>query len=574
VRGAALLAIALAAAGAACAREDAGPGRGAGTASGPYAGAAACAGCHATAAGEWTASAHGRHGTVVVAPEGGCDGAVGTRWMQAFFRRDDRGFLRILPRCLDLRTREWVPVAAVLEEIRGSWSGAPLGAPEAIGARPFDTDCAGCHASQPAPRLDLLGGRMETRAVDVSLNCETCHGAGRAHAEGWERLEADARMPRLSGLSPRASVALCARCHGGPPTAGDFGPADAEDYVAVIADRPGFFPSGAAAGQVYQAPAFLRSPCHLRGGLTCTGCHEHHGTGLVAGAGPDALCASCHAEKATRAHTFHDPRGDGARCVECHMPRLLRGLLAHQRDHRIAVPVPGGESPDACTACHRDRDAAWAVRAWRERWGEPPAATLEAERGISLARRGLAGAEPRLRAALSHPDPFFRANAALYLGDAAALLDDPSPEVRLCAVAAAERGSAPDALLARLAADPAARVRAAAHVAIARRGGTLREGAAADLATAVRHARAGNDARLLLARLARDGGDRAAAAALVRGAVSEDPDLELRWAGLPATLRDLGLDAEADAVERRRGARAPPAGGAPRAGDAGAGAAR
>ena len=206
--------------------------------------------------------------------------------------------------------------------------------------RRFETDCAGCHSSQPSVTLGGNFGALLSTRVEMSSGCQSCHGPGRAHAEAWARADPSAPLPRLERLPAREAMALCARCHGGPPTVGDFGPADAPHYVAELGDRRGQFPDGRAAGQVYQVSAFVRSGCHRDGGLTCADCHDPHGPGRPGGAGGDSSCVRCHTGFDTRAHTHHAPSGPGARCVECHMPRLLTGLVAHQRDHRIGGARP------------------------------------------------------------------------------------------------------------------------------------------------------------------------------------------------------------------------------------------
>jgi HEAT repeat protein len=250
------------------------------------------------------------------------------------------------------------------------------------------------------------------------------------------------------------------------------------------------------------------------------------------------------------------------------MPRLLSGLLAHQRDHRIGVPIPEiAEVPDACTACHKDKSKDWAAAAWRARWGEPPQATLDAVRGIVLARRGEPDATPLLEAGLRHADPFFRANAALYRKDGASLTSDPSPEARLVAVAASaangDRTYAKEALL-RFARDPEARVRAAAALALARRGEPLRDGAEDDLVTEIRQFRLATDARLLLVRVERERGRLGAAAAWLLDALSHDPELATR-PGIAAALDAVGRPDEARAV-RALGASSRRSGGDPQHG--------
>ena len=403
----------------------------------------ACAECHQPETDAWKSSTHAKHATPVAQPEGGADGAIGSHWMQAFIRKDKNGYHRIVPTCFDLREKQWRQVAEVLIEIMG---GSPKEVPAhhvQLDRRSFELDCSGCHASQAQLRIDPQTGRMDSRWVDLAINCETCHGPGRAHVLAWQGLDHwSPGLPQLEKFGPRAATAVCARCHGGPPAAHDFGPQDAAAYVGDLEDQSGLFPDGTAKGQVYQYTTFMRSPCFIEGGLTCTDCHDAHGPGLRNQEHPDAFCTRCHQGLSGRQHTFHDPEKEGGRCVACHMPKVLDGLMEHQRDHRIGIPLPASPLvPDACTSCHKDKTKQWADRAYRECWGAPSQQTLDAVNAIHLARRRDPKAEPLLRRALSHPDPFFRANAALYLRDPTGLRADPVPEVRLIAVRAAAQGS-------------------------------------------------------------------------------------------------------------------------------------
>jgi hypothetical protein len=100
----------------------------------------------------------------------------------------------------------------------------------------------------------------------------------------------------------------------------------------------------------------------------------------------DTMCIQCHTALAGPAalatHAHHDPATEAGRCVSCHMPRVVYGVLDIHRSHRIEIPRPPradglervGESggfprepvaggvgpsqgptshrPDACTLCH------------------------------------------------------------------------------------------------------------------------------------------------------------------------------------------------------------------------------
>jgi len=490
----------------------------AGKAVAPFAGSASCARCHERESEAWGRSPHARHGIAVADPEGGAEGAIGSIWMQAYYRRDARGIRRIVPQCFSLRDRKWADVAEVLQAISGTDRAFTH---NDVATRSFDHDCSGCHTSHARLSIDDASGRAGAHGHDTAINCESCHGASGAHVSAWSALKTDAPLKKLQSLSPRASSAICARCHGGPQASEDLGPDDARDHVGLLLDRAGLFADGAAAGQVYQYSSFVRSPCFTEGNLACAGCHDSHAGGLTAQPHADALCTRCHEEGyAQRSHTHHDPRGAGARCVECHMPKLLDGIMAHQRDHRIRSPLPASPHvPDACTACHKDRDKAWASKAYKGWWGEAPREDLDAIRGIELARRKSPAAKPLLRAALLHDDPFFRGNAGIYLGQPHALLKDESPEVRVLAVHASRKLARPEPALRLMLEDSEPLVRAAAMRELLVLGSKLEPEWEADLTALVRHDRDRHPVELLLARSALERGDRATARTLLERCV-------------------------------------------------------
>jgi hypothetical protein len=93
----------------------------------------------------------------------------------------------------------------------------------------------------------------------------------------------------------------------------------------------------------------------------------------------DAACTSCHPAigQSAAAHTHHRPDSVGSRCVNCHMPHTVYGLLKGIRNHRIDSPkvtglVGANERPNACNLCHLDRGLGWTAQQL-ERWYHQPA---------------------------------------------------------------------------------------------------------------------------------------------------------------------------------------------------------
>ena len=120
------------------------------------------------------------------------------------------------------------------------------------------------------------------------------------------------------------------------------------------------------------------------------------------------------------------------------MPRIVYGVLEIHRSHRVESPdvardVEGGR-PNACTACHTDRDAAWAADRMRDFWGAryrrparvPTASPLEVPEALASLHAGDPVQRAVYVAALGRPDSgvppgargFALANTLVGLGDA------------------------------------------------------------------------------------------------------------------------------------------------------------
>jgi hypothetical protein len=91
----------------------------------------------------------------------------------------------------------------------------------------------------------------------------------------------------------------------------------------------------------------------------------------------NAACTQCHAEIArdVGAHTGHAPQGPGSACLDCHMPRIVFGVVELHRSHRIESPDPARDAeagrPNACTLCHLDRSPVWAAQEMTRMFGRP-----------------------------------------------------------------------------------------------------------------------------------------------------------------------------------------------------------
>jgi predicted CXXCH cytochrome family protein len=159
--------------------------------------------------------------------------------------------------------------------------------------------------------------------------------------------------------------------------------------VHLLSDftRKALYGDGHFRSTTFIVEAFTRSRCFQDGGAACTSCHNPHPRdaasnpkSLKFAPDSDEMCVQCHAllGRNPEKHTRHAAGTEASRCVSCHMPRTMDALLFHARSHQIdEIPdaemterFGDSESPNACLACHRERNAEWLrnqLTAWRAR---------------------------------------------------------------------------------------------------------------------------------------------------------------------------------------------------------------
>ena len=367
--------------------------------------------------------------------------------------------------------------------------------------------CADCHSTSLRKNYDAATDQFATKWSEISVGCEACHGPGAAHL-AWATARRDgksytddgskglaARLDERHGVTwrrapatftatrsvPRSSereIDVCAQCHARRGQIADgytAGRPFLDYYRPALLTAPLYHADGQQRGEDYDWGSFLQSRMYAVG-VTCSDCHEPH-SGKLREQG-NAVCTQCHAAATfdAPAHHHHAAGSKGAQCAECHMPVATYMLIDRRHDHSIRVPRPDLSvklgTPNACTACHANRDAQWAGGRIKDWFGHDPVGYQRFAEAYAAADRGAIGAGARLRAIASEPaqDAIVRASAlarlnananAATLDLVAAGLRDPSPLVRLGALNAFSR--APPELRARYAlpllADPLRAVR-------------------------------------------------------------------------------------------------------------------
>ena len=462
-----------------------------------YVGAAACAECHRAAFEAWQHSPHGRSmavaspETVLANPDGRAitlaDGTARfTREGDAFFvdltsgtfqerRKVDvvlasgrqhqlyvvkgpDGALTLLPIVWSTKISDWLPLSL--------YQAADLdpGSPKYWASQDMGKGCVSCHLSQWYRRADAAGVR--DAYVDLSVNCEACHGAGAEHIRRRRAGRTDDVYRDLAKLGSVEESRVCGACHGFQLKRYVFPPADdglPQIFVMSLLNES-LRADGTQHGTSYQYPAHVLSAGFREKVLRCKDCHAPHGLEArdklgdsAQGALSNKQCTACHEELVTplkmAAHSHHVKP---VRCVDCHMSYSWVGddERKHQRtsDHSISVPHPEESiafgTANACTTCHTDRKPQWAVDALR-RWNAKDALGVRGwVETIAMARKKAPGTPARLAAMLSDkntvtyleasaldllllqpPDPGLVATIAPYASD-------PDPYLRASAIRA------------------------------------------------------------------------------------------------------------------------------------------
>jgi len=342
--------------------------------------------------------------------------AVGSRRYQQYFEREqhDEGFIfRRLPFLWHIDEQRWLHLNTVfLGPDDANWNKAR--------AR-WNDNCVFCHNTGARPgethRVSSGGQRQfNSEVAELGIACESCHGPGRRHAEserspvGRYTTYAGKRSTRdivnPAELEPQREIEVCGQCHGqrlpvdrahlaawlqtGPTYRSGN---DLTDHVIpVVRTTPSpteqipdlfklrFWNDGTPRLSAYEYQGIAMSACHAEGTLKCGSCHTMHGGDPKGMIEPemrgDAACTSCHTKIAQdiRSHTGHVETSSGSRCLDCHMPRIVYGILEVHRSHFIEIPDAARDAetgrPNACTLCHLDRSLLWAARESRRIWGD------------------------------------------------------------------------------------------------------------------------------------------------------------------------------------------------------------
>ena len=268
--------------------------------------------------------------------------------------------------------------------------------------------------TQAGKPLNLkVDSRFDSHVTDLGIGCESCHANGKEHIKLnqnpirryflklWDADDNSIINPHK--LSPKKSMDICGQCHGqrtpktyklarewmekGP----SYRPGDnLEDSVnpvykkSLIDNKSSdifklrFWEDGTPRLSAYEYQGLKQSQCHIKGELTCNNCHSmHEGNpkGMITQENlTNKACKSCHLSivENVSSHTGHKENSDGSLCYNCHMPKIVYGVMTFHRSHKIESPNPSEEfthnKPDSCSACHLDKTDKWIYDKSKSLW--------------------------------------------------------------------------------------------------------------------------------------------------------------------------------------------------------------
>lgn len=474
--------------------------------------------------------------------------------------------------------------------------------------------CSECHSTAVAKNYDAVANTFHTTFSEMSVGCESCHGAGAGHV-AWAKGGADPKAPNKgfatvaparadadftpdpktgspakgAARAPGDEVETCARCHARRGIFSEHwqpGQPLTDTHRPTLLSSGLFEDDGQMRDEVFNDHSFKQSLMYAKG-VVCSDCHDPH-SGRLKAEGAQ-VCSQCHLPEKFEnvAHTGHAPGPKAPDCISCHMPARTYMGVDRRHDHSFRIPRPDRTvslgTPNTCADCHADKSAAWAAEAvarWHgptrkgfQTWAEP---FHEARTGDPAARDALlklaqdAKVPGIVRAtALSEAQRFHSAATTAATGPA---LADPDPMVRVVALQSLS-GAPQDArwrLASGLLADPSPLVRQEAAALLAdvapqslaepdraRLLKAFAEYEAAQTFNADRPEGRANHANFLIRR-----GDLAGAERELRAGLKLDPAAPALAVNLADLYRGEGREAEADGVLREALAQVPDSGAA------------
>ncbi len=359
---------------------------------------------------------------------------TGSHHMQAYWvPSQDGNMLFGLPFTYNLEAQRWLARNDVfLIDPEQPWT-----------TQVWNVTCINCHATAGQPRQDARTKVIDSRAAELGIACEACHGPAENH------LRANANPSRRYALHSAGvgdptifnparknhvkSAETCGQCHAirhrnnkeqWNAEGLHFWPGEEIEAKAPLVKYDGadlqapgnerkrhlmegsFWSDGQVRVSGRDFSALAASACYTRGEISCLSCHSMHqyestAHQLARGKEGNEACIQCHTTYAAKLeqHTRHRPGSPGSLCYNCHMPHTTYGLLKAIRSHTINSPEVRSSlatgRPNACNLCHLDRSLGWTAAQLHDWYGHQVPQLTEAQKtipaGVSWLLQGDAG---------------------------------------------------------------------------------------------------------------------------------------------------------------------------------------
>ncbi len=266
------------------------------------------------------------------------------------------------------------------------------------GGQNWNGMCSECHSTNLNKNFNPVTKSFHTTYSEINVSCEACHGPGSKHLQ-WANLPDNKKnnfsnlglVVKTGRISNRKYVENCMRCHSRRSQLGIYkhGNKDLLNSVLPTLLNESYYPDGQILDEDYVWGSFVQSKMYAEK-VQCNHCHNVH-SGKLKFEG-NKLCAQCHIQDIydTKQHHFHKYNGEkgnpielkdktievgeGAQCINCHMPGKYYMGVDFRRDHSFRIPRPDLTikigTPNACNGCHSDKTTKWANN-YIKKWYNP-----------------------------------------------------------------------------------------------------------------------------------------------------------------------------------------------------------
>jgi hypothetical protein len=195
--------------------------------------------------------------------------------------------------------------------------------------RIIESRCFQCHASYIEREITQTGSlnveeKLNKNTVLFGIDCQRCHGPAKEHVDFHTDNPSEKKamhITAISSLSRQRQLDLCGTCHSGNDQAPQrnlfgFKPGDTlSNYY-----YPEFGSTREPDVHGKQLQLLQSSQCFQQSTMTCSTCHNSHGSGNGQLQAFITKCMNCH-QQSTHATTMLNNKTMTLNCIDCHMPK-------------------------------------------------------------------------------------------------------------------------------------------------------------------------------------------------------------------------------------------------------------